>query len=277
MKIQFPVSGVANRLVLTCSVHIMIWLGLNRLAMESSQGLEWLRWAAFAAALLPFHFWLVQEAMATDLRELRAAHRRRALVGLALAAGFAVLPFTDLFVPDQFTGTGRRYGMGYPLYVAGLLGMYLTLGLDGLRRLRSLGGSRRLAVQIWLGAGSVAWALIVGLMLLRVFLRDADYGRAQPFVVLACYAWTAFALTTSRTFEPRRFILIGIEKVFLVATLAAAGGGLFVVFRNFIPAGAALAAATVLTWSLALVLRTRWDRAVRLLAEAADPAPRSIA
>ncbi len=272
MKVQFPVSKWVNRLVLSCSIHIVIYLGLIRLAIDSAQGLDWMRCATSVAAFLPFHFWLVNEGIASDLRELRSSRRWGAVAFFAFAFGLGALPFTDFFIPAS-PNAPRIYGLGYFVYIAGVLAMYLALALDGLRRIKSLSGDRRFALQVWVSGGCAAFVLVLSLLVLRVVTRDAHFGWVQPFVVLACFAWTAFAVTANRTFDGRQFLRVGVEKAILVAVLATAAGLLYVLLERVVSATVALVVTTVLTWWFAVVINAWWDRMFRLFPQEATPLP----
>src|SRR4051812_10569315 len=74
-KVQFPVSKLADRLLLSCSLHIVVYLGLVYLVRTDAPGLAWLRWATAVAAFIPFHFWLVNEVIASNLQELQSSRR----------------------------------------------------------------------------------------------------------------------------------------------------------------------------------------------------------
>jgi hypothetical protein len=272
MKVQFPVSNLVNRLVLSCSVHLVIYLGLVRLAIDSAQGMVWMRCATAVTAFLPVHFWLVNEGIASDLRELRASRKWGAIAFFIFAFGLSVIPFTDSFISTA-PAAPRHYGLGYFIYMAGVLAMYLALALDGFRRIKALSGGRRFALQVWLSGGCAAFALALSLMVLGIVTRDPHLVRAQPFVVLACFAWTAFAVTANRTFDGRQFLRVGVEKAILVAVLAMAAGLVYVPLERVVPATVAWVVTIVLTWGFAVVINSRWDRMFRLFPQEGTPLP----
>ncbi|WP_414665115.1 hypothetical protein [Horticoccus sp. 23ND18S-11] len=267
MKVQFPVNTVLDRLVLSCSVHILIYLGLRHLAMGHTSGLFWYQCATSAGALIPFHFWLVNVAIASDLRDLSGVRRRSAWVRLLFASALAVLPFTALFIPE---GAGPRFGPGFYIYIVGLLAMYLAVGLDAFRQSNSLSGGRRLAMRIWMWAGCVTFALVLLVTVLRATTHSAALSQTLPFIVLACFAWTTFALTAHRTFKPSQFRLVGVEKAILVAVLGTGAFLLHKLLHAWFSPTVALAATAALALCSSVVVKAWWDRKFRLYPQEAE-------
>ncbi len=271
MNIQFPVSRLVDRLVLSSSIHILVYLGLVQMAINGVDGLVWLRCATAVAAFLPFHFWLVNEVIASDLRELQSSRRRSAFAYGLISVAFGVLPFTDFFIPSS--STGGRYGIGYYFYIVGVLGMYLGLGLDGFRRSKSLSGSRRFALRVWVGAGCAFFAVSILMTGLRAAMHNTGFQRAQPLILLGCFAWVALALTANRTFTARRFPVVALEKAISVAIMGAVAFLLYRVLTSWISVTGALVAATVLALGFAVAMKGWWDRLFRLFPQDIDARP----
>jgi len=200
-----------------------MWLvALNLTLTSAGQGLLWLRWTTAVAALIPLHFWLVKEAIASDFQELRGAKIRKAFGWLAMTVALTGICFTDYFIPSVSTHERRIYGFGYYFYIIGSLGLYIALAIDSVRRIKTLVGGRRLALQIWLGGGCAAAATILALMTANALTHNSNFIRLQPLVVLLYYAGTAFAITTSRIFDARQILLVTAQKLILIGTVAAA-------------------------------------------------------
>lgn len=267
MKVQFPVNSSLDRLVLSCSVHILIYLGLRHLATGHTSGLFWLRCATSVAALIPFHFWLVNVAIASDLRDLNGARRRSARAGLLFASALAVLPFTEFFIPAQ---ANHKLGPGYFIYILGVLAMYLAVGLDAFRQSNSLSGGRQLAMRVWLGGGCFTFALVLLVTVLRATTHSVALSQTMPFIVLGCFAWTTFALTANRTFAPSQFRLVGVEKAILVAVLGAGAFLLHNLLHGWFSPTVALAATAALALCCSVVVKAWWDRKFRLYPQEAD-------
>ncbi|MCF7689227.1 MAG: hypothetical protein K9M98_13690 [Cephaloticoccus sp.] len=194
-------------------MHVALYLLCLELAMMGSEGLFWLRMANAVGALLPAHLWIVKEGVRSPLGYW---HPRRwwlaGLVGMVLA----VLCFTDWFIPGHSTAEIRVRGWGYYAYIVGVIGLYLMLFVQTLLLTRSTLGVQKLELQILLLGGCSACFAAIGLMVLHSVTRDPVYIRLQPIVVLVFYAGTAWAMLTSRVFDARHILFIGMQKLFLV-------------------------------------------------------------
>jgi len=215
-----------NRLVFSCSLHISTWLAFIHLAITSEEGLVWLRWATSVSALIPLHFFLVMEAVAGKFSSGVRLTRKSIVFWGVPSLVFLVIPFTDYFIPPHSTGQNRLYGRGYYAYIFGVMGLYLSLGLFALRRIRALAGGEKMTLQVWLGGGCASAATILGLMWVNAVTHDPTYIRIQPFVVIVYYAATSIAITTHRIFDARQLILIGVQKCLLVLVVASLAFGL---------------------------------------------------
>lgn len=222
-----------NKVVFSCSIHIALWLGAMHMSSTSASGLLWVRWTTSIAALIPLHFWLVKEAIASDFEELRARRFGRAAGWLLCTLMLAAICFTDFFIPPESTGQRRLYGVGYYGYIVGSLLLYFALAFDTFRKVETLSGGRRLELQVWLWGGCAGAATILGLMFLNVFVR-LDV-RLQPFVVLLYYAGTAYAITTHKVFDARQLLLIVFGKAALVGGVAGVAFGVLSVVTRAMP------------------------------------------
>lgn len=209
-----------NRLVFSCSVHISLWLACVYLALRTPQGVDWLRRASSISALIPLHFWCVKEAIATVFFDRWKELLRRASPWLFVSGLLAILPFTEYFIPASSTPAKRLYGIGYFLYIAGIMFLYLLLGISTYYRIKSLLGERRLALQVWLGGGCASAVTILVLMTANAITHDSRYIYIQSLVVLVFYAGTSFAITTSRVFDARQLFLLGAEKFLLISSVS---------------------------------------------------------
>jgi len=262
-----PVNWV-NRLVCTCSVHIAIWLGFLHMALVTKDGLLWLRWATSVSALIPFHFWLVKEAIAGGMVGLNGVSLSGMIRWLASSLLFVAIPFTDYFVPSYSTAENRIYGVGYYFYIIGVFCLYAALGFDTYRRIRVLSGGQRLALQVWLGGGCATAAAIIILMVANAITHDSTYIKIQPFVVLTYYAATSFAITTHRIFNARQLFLVGVEKTLFVATVAAGAYLLDVGLKLFLPEPFAFLVTTGLILWFAVSLNAWLDSVFRFYPQA---------
>ena len=258
---------LVNRIVFTCSIHIALWLGSMHLTITSqSEGLFWLRWTTAIAAIIPLHFWLVKEAIASDFKDLASWRSARIWWWLIVPFGLAWLCFTPYFIPDDSTSERRLFGPGYYVYIFGSLGLYVALALDSFRKIRVLTGGRRLALQVWLWGGCAAATTILVLMMLNVVVQIGV--RLQPFVVLLYYAGTAIAITTHRIFDARQLMLIGLGKFLLVVVVGSVAYAFNDLAQGFLPQGIAFFASIALSIWLARIVRRRLDAILQFFPEA---------
>ena len=194
---------------------------------------------------------MVMEAVAGKFASGFGLTRKSLVFWSAPSLVFLIIPFTDYFIPSHSTSQNRLYGQGYYVYIFGVLGLYLSLGLFTLRRIKALSGAAKMTLQVWLGGGCASAATILGLMWVNAVTGDASYIRIQPFVVIAYYAATSIAITTHRIFDARQLILIGVQKCLLVGVIASLAFGLDGVLAFVVPEPFAFLLTTALMLSFA--------------------------
>lgn len=259
-----------NRTVFSCSIHIGLWLSALELATTALYGQFWLRCTTAIAALIPLHFWLVKEAIATDLAEPASLRMRRAAPWVFPTVALSLLCFTEFFIPMKVAGERVPFGLGYYLYIAGSLVLYCALAYDTLRKIRGLTGGSRLALQVWLGGGCAAAAAILLLMGISAMAQDPRYIRLFPIFVLLFYAGAAFAITTHRIFDARQLLLVAVEKTVLVGLVAGVAFLATIALEGFLPEPVQLFAVTALGLWCAVTLSGWMDRWFKFYPAATD-------
>lgn len=257
---------LVNRLVFTCSLHIATWLILLQMAVVSSEGLVWVRFATSVSALIPLHFWFVKESIIGGFSTRSPAFWGKVVFGCAGVLLLAFIPFTRYFIPLESTSSNRLVGPGYYIYIVGVLGMYVIVLLDSLRGLGSLSGGKKLALQVWLWGGCAAAATILLLMLISV-LTGVQI-RLQPFVVMIYYAGTALAITTHRVFDARQLLLIGAGKLLLGGIVAGVSYCAWRVLRLSVSTDVAFVVVILLAIWLAAWVGRGLDRILQFFPEA---------
>jgi len=243
-------TRAVNRAVLTCSLHIAAWLFALHLAVNTADGLIWLRWTCAIGAFTPLHFWLVKESIGAGLDIFDLRWLRRAWSWGVVAALLSALCFTNFFIPVHSTPTSRLYGWGYYVFIFGTLGLYGALFRSAYRDITTLIGSRKLELQVWLGGGCATAIAILALMVLGALTHDHSYIRLQPLVVLVYYAGTAYAITTHRIFDARYILQVGMRKIALVLIVATVAYGVDQVFDSLVSESIAFVLTTAFVlWS----------------------------
>lgn len=210
-----------NRVVFTCSLHLSCWLFFLHLALSTSDGLVWLRWACAIGASVPLHFWVMKESMANESGHWVRDLIRNSAGWVVTAILLSAVPFTEVFIPSHSTGSNRVFGWGYYAYMGSDFALYLLLLLNTFRSTKRLAGGRRLELQVWLLGGCVTTTSIVVLMALNSLTHDRLYIRLQPLVMLVFYAGTILTITTHRIFDARQVILVALEKSLLTVVVAS--------------------------------------------------------
>lgn len=259
-------GNVVNRVVFTCSLHIALWLGAMHRTVTAADGLLWLRWTTAIAALIPLHFWVVKEAIASDLFVRGARRLFELALWTLIASMLAGLCFTDFFIPSHSTADNRLFGPGYYIYIVGSIILYAALAADTLRKIRRLSGGRRLALQVWLWGGCAAALTILVLMVLNAAVGLEV--RLQPFVVLLYYAGTAIAITTHRVFDARQLFLIGLSGVLLVVSVSVFGFAIFYILERLVPNWLAILGTAAAALWLSTIITRRLDAVFALYPEA---------
>jgi signal transduction histidine kinase len=207
-----------NRLVFSCSFHIGAWLLCLHLAVNTQGAIFWLRSACAVSAWLPFHYWLVKESIVG--RTPGQSWLRHNWSWLSISLLLAFICYTEYFIPSHSTPSNRVRGWGYYSYILLVIGLYGYVFVDGFRSIKSLTGGKRLELQVWLGGGCATALTILVLMGINSMTHDLRFISTQPIVVFLYYGATAFVITTSRIFNARQLVLVGIEKLILVTTVA---------------------------------------------------------
>jgi signal transduction histidine kinase len=211
-----------NRLFFTASIHVAVWL-VCRYTATVYENLFMARVTAAVGSFVHFHLWLMKESVAQPTESFsRQVYRGR--YWILIAAGIAVLCFSQAFIPtpSNFGGAAQhRVGYGYFIFIAGLIGLFITLCFETLKQVRTSAGVKRMELQLLLFGGSGCAIALVLLMGLRVFVDAVWLFYAAPVIVLGFYTTTALAITTSRVFDARQLMLVALQKasVLIIVTL----------------------------------------------------------
>lgn len=210
-----PKRGI-NRIFFSASIHVALWLLCLELAIFQDDGLFWLRMATMVGAFIPFHLWVTKEVV-------RGTYDFRRLQGWWMAAVGVFLGwicFTEWFIPSHSTPVLRIRGWAYYTYIVGVITLYVILCVQTVIQARSTSGVKKLELQVLLLGGCAACFVALGLMVMNAITHQSVYIQLQPIVVLVFYSGTAWAMITSRVFDARHFLYVGLQKVFLVSAVA---------------------------------------------------------
>jgi signal transduction histidine kinase len=197
-----------------------------------------------------------------------AALFKRAWLWLMLSALLAVVPFTDYFVPTESTETHRIFGWGYYGYIITDFCLYAYLFRDAVKSIRTLTGGRSVELQVWLGGCCGMATIILARMALSAITKDQNYVHLQPLAILFCYTGATYAITMHRIFDARQIVLVGLEKITLVASVAGVAWLLDRVLGTLLPEPFAFLATTILALWFAATFNRWLDRVFNFYSEA---------
>lgn len=209
-----------NQAVSASSAIVAAWLLCLHLTGLSSHGLFWLRWSCAVGGFAPLGLWLVKESMSDALDIGTYRWMLRNIAWFAGPVFFAILPFSDAFIPSYSTDVNRLIGWGYYVYYAGLVVMYAWLLYQAVKSMKHLTGLRKLELQVVLLGGCVLAVSIYGVIGVSFLTGDPFYRELKPLGVLLFYIGTAYAITTHRIFNARQILLVGFEKLVLMGCVA---------------------------------------------------------
>jgi signal transduction histidine kinase len=264
-------NRLINRVFFSFSVHVAAWLWFLHTAISSPpgspQGFFWLHVTNAAGAAIPFHLWLVKEAVAGEqpFRNILV----RSLPWLAPTLSLMAVVFTPWFIPKNSSPEHRLYGLGYYYYIVGILVIAVLLLRETVQQMRRHVGVRRAELQILLMGGTAALATTVGIMAAKALLGGAAWlGQLRPIGVIVFYACTVIAITTHRLFDARQLLLLGLQKFLLVGIVAAEMGILYLGAEYLMPAYPAIFFATGISLWTASQLSTWLNRRLQFYPEA---------
>lgn len=208
---------VINRMFFSGSLHVALWLLCLELAIFGENGLYWLRIACAVGAFLPAHLWLVKECVR---HERNFWHPRHWWMAGVCGGVLAWIVFTEWFIPGHSTPELRLHGWGYYVYMGGVVALYLVLCAQTMLQSRSTIGVKKLELQVLLLGGSAACCTTIALMIMNAVAHEAIYIQLQPVVVLVFYGATAWAMLTSRVFDARHMLFVGLQKLSLALAVA---------------------------------------------------------
>jgi signal transduction histidine kinase len=213
-----------NRLFVFLSLHATLWLLARREVFLRPEGLSWLRVATAIGAFFPVHFWVIKESVVNS-REGVARIARRGWLWILLSVVIGVLPFQSWFIPYDSTSVEKRWGLGYYFYTLVLILAYGILLRETVQQIRRKKGASRMELQLLLlGGGAIATGILL-LMGGRIVLGDFWLVRLnpQPVAILVFYSATVVAMTTSRIFDARQLVFVGLQKISLVVGVGVIG------------------------------------------------------
>lgn len=264
-------SRAVNRFVCSCSLNIAAWLGLLffTLKAQAGTGLYWLRWTCAVSAAAPFQFYLVGEAISENWHQWRRRRLYTEVGGyLAVVLLLMALCFTDYFIPNRSSAMARIRGWGYYAYIVGVSLSYGFVLLRAFSNLRSLVGSKKLEMQVWLFGGCAMAFTIVGAMVLNTYTRRHGYIAFQPIVVLVFYAGTAVAITTRRLFDAGQLLRIILSRTILLLAIGASGYEVFDLCSGHMRPGLAVLPAVGVAVAVFSAVRGVLDHAFNLYGQA---------
>ena len=208
------------------SVLVALWLiCLNTAFQGGATGQFWLRMSCAVGAFVFVPVWFIKESIVGD-GEATPRILIRSGWWVFACVMLAAITQTEWFVARASSKETPGFGAGFYTYAVGMAAMYGLLGRETVRQIRIQTGLRRLELQIVMLGGSATAFIVVVLMVVAKLTGSSWVPRLYPFVVLLFYTGTVVAITTSRVFNARQILIVGLQNLILVTVVAAAAYGL---------------------------------------------------
>ncbi len=172
-----------NRVFLSATLNVVLWLWSLGNAFSSADGVFWLRLSSTLGTGIFLHVWGFLEA-ARFPNASRRERFQRSLSCLIIAGILAILPATEAFIPPASQSDNRIYGPAYFGYIGlGRTG-YLTLLVLAIRALRGCTGAQRLEIHILLFGGCATAPSSIGLIAASALFDMSYVVRFVPIGVI---------------------------------------------------------------------------------------------
>ena len=246
----------ANAGFFALSLVIALWLVcLSSAAQSGEHKLFWARMTSLVGALVVLPLWFIKESI------VHAGDPARKILARGRWLFLACLVICAVIFVDKAVQIGSiRVSLGFVGFLAGLTLSYAWLCRQTLREIREHSGVKRIELQIILLGGSAAAFGVILLMALKAMLQVPFLTRLQPLVAVAFYVGTVVAMTTSRVFNARQVLIVGLQKFVLVSVVAGVAYGLDFVFTDLLPGPVALLLVVSIALWLSSLLREWLDR-----------------
>jgi signal transduction histidine kinase len=260
-----------NQVFALLSLNTAVWLFFvymahhtgNRYPSDpSANPVPWLRAASAAGALFPWIVWLLKEAILANEARIRQVFVR-SWPWFLLVSLLAGICFTNYFIPPDSTPDNPKRGVGYLIYTATSVILYIVLVVVAYRQMRRASSVRKIELQFLTFNCALTGLSAMLLNAIGGFSDLRFLSLLSPFVILAFYALTAWAVTFHRIFDARQVFLALAQRLTLVLALCLGALGFWRLFESVIPTQAGFLLGVALCSMVALWLdrKTReWFR-----------------
>ncbi|MGC4073901.1 MAG: ATP-binding protein [Nibricoccus sp.] len=231
-----------NRMVLSISVHLAVWLGCLHCAFVESPGVEWRQRAAIVAAGLVWQLWLLKSAVLKPSLTL-GARLSSSWPWLVFWVVLTVVTFGGHFVSMEPGSDRPVYGISYYTYATLFLSGCVGLVGQTFWAMRGVQGGQRLELQVLMLGGAVTAFCGLSMVLIDSWLAVPGLLRLMPLVVMVCCGGTVWAVVTTRVLDAHHILVLCLERIGLVATVGLFVWGIEQLAGQFVPASVAFVVA----------------------------------
>ena len=189
--------------------------------------LLWLRIGNAVAAFLPCSFFLIKAAVIGTYPI--TGMRNRVWPWVVVSCLLAIVAFSESFIPSHSTAEAQVRGVGYPVYMGSFSALCILITYEAAKEIRTYRGVRRLEIKFFvinfcLGTLATLLTFFLGTALTTPVLRYAG-----PFVVVAYFGLTIWAICYHRIFDSRQvFATLGRH----LSTLVVLSGCILIIDSN---------------------------------------------
>jgi signal transduction histidine kinase len=255
---SYFLAAVLSAAWLFC-LFMAIHIGQREMAHNNPHELLlWLRMANAATAFLPWSYFLIRTTIEESESMMRTLMRSWPWVIYSCA--LAALAFSEYYIPSDSTSGSPKRGIGYPIYQfvqASVAFWYIN---DTIKTLNKSSGMRRLEIKFFvinisLGCLTVllsfALSKVFGLPLLR---------NVGPFVIVASFGLTIWALCYHRVFDARQIVAALVHRISTLIVLA----GFIVILNTALISVIPRLGSLLLSAGCGGLLAAWWDRKANL-------------
>jgi signal transduction histidine kinase len=213
-----------NRSFFLASVYVALWLYcLSRLTEPSNPDPTlWIRITSAVGSFIPLLLWIIKDC-AKGGRLAWATLRNGA--GWAVVGGaMAALCFTESFIPAASSRENPLFGAAWSLFALGNVGAYIVLFMRTVSDMRACTGIRKVELQILVFGGAASGLTAILLATLGPILRVPYLPRTLALIIVAFYAFTAWAITTQKVFDSRHLFRTALSYALSIGITAGTIG-----------------------------------------------------
>lgn len=194
--------------------------------------------------------WLMKESILSPggLKDPRTL--RWTIAWVTIGFLLVYLCYTDAFILEDISATGRSRGISYTVYTTISFALYMVLIVQTWKEWRAQTGIRRLEMQVLILNAGIGCLLAIIVSVVGNYFDLRFVARLVPLIILAFFLSTAWAVTIHRVFDARQLLVSIGQRTGLIIVLSLGIYWGWLLLDDTLPSTAALVFSIVI-WSTA--------------------------